>query len=202
MSEYLKIIEMSKEKEKIQENIEEEKEEIIAEKVTQVVEEDKEHDEHSESKETLENNLESQLAEAKDKYLRLYSEFENFRRRTSKEKLELVSIANKELMADLVPVLDDFERAVNASRENSNIEALKEGVSLVQNKLNKTLEAKGLKKMEISKGDEFNDDKHEAITQIPTEKNLEGKVVDVVEAGYILGESVVRFAKVVVGAKQ
>ncbi|MEM6736745.1 MAG: nucleotide exchange factor GrpE [Bacteroidota bacterium] len=191
---------MSKEKEKIQEDI---KEETIAGKETQVVEEeDKETNEQPESKEDLENNLESELAEAKDKYLRLYSEFENFRRRTSKEKLELVSIANKELMADLIPVLDDFERAINASKENSDIEAIKEGVSLVQNKLNKILETKGLKKMEISKGDEFNDDKHEAITQIPAEKNLEGKVVEVVEAGYTLGESVVRFAKVVVGAKQ
>ena len=145
--------------------------------------------------------LEIELAEAKDKYLRIYSEFENFRRRTSKEKLELISTANKDLMSDLVPVLDDFERAMAASDESDDIKALQEGVNLVHNKLKKVLDVKGLKKMEVKKGDDFDDEKHEAITQIPAEKKLEGKVVDVVEAGYTLGESVVRFAKVVVGAK-
>ena len=146
--------------------------------------------------------LELELAEAKDKYLRIYSEFENFRRRTSKEKLDLISTANKNLMSDLVPVLDDFERAILASEESDDIKSLKEGISLVQSKLTKILDLKGLKKMEIAKGDEFDDEKHEAITQIPAEKKFQGKIVDVVEAGYTLGESVVRFAKVVVGAKQ
>ena len=149
-----------------------------------------------------ETSLEAELAEAKDKYLRIYSEFENFRRRTSKEKLDLISTANKDLMSDLVPVLDDFERALNASEESDDIKALKEGINLVHNKLKKVLDVKGLKKMEVKKGDDFDDEKHEAITQIPAEKELEGKIVDVVEAGYTLGESVVRFAKVVVGAKQ
>ncbi len=143
-----------------------------------------------------------ELAEAKDKYLRLYSEFENFRRRTSKEKLDLISTANKDLMADLLPVLDDFERAMTASESSGDINALKEGMTLIQNKLNKSLENRGLKRMEVKKGDEFDDDMHEAITQIPSEKQLEGKIVDVVEPGYKLGETVVRFAKVVVGAKQ
>ena len=105
-------------------------------------------------------------------------------------------------MSDLLPVLDDFERAMNASESSEDVKALREGMTLIQNKLNKSLENKGLKRMEVKKGDEFDDDKHEAITQLPTEKDLEGKIVDVVEPGYTLGETVVRFAKVVVGAKQ
>lgn len=152
--------------------------------------------------EPSEPTLEDQLAEQKDKYLRLYSEFENFRRRTSKEKLDLISTANKDLMSDLVPVLDDLERAMAASETSEDIAALREGMTLIQNKLVKQLQNKGLKKMEVNKGDEFDDEKHEAITQIPAEKKFEGKIVDVIEAGYTLGESIVRFAKVVVGAKQ
>lgn len=141
------------------------------------------------------------LAEAKDKYLRLYSEFENFRRRTAKERLELIGTANKELMADLVPVLDDFERAAKALAEKSDVEAAKEGIDLIYQKLKKTLESKGLKRMEVAKGADFDGDLHEAITQIPTGDELAGKVVDVVENGYFLNEKVVRFAKVVTGAK-
>lgn len=165
-------------------------------------EEVQEADGQEETEEATEPTLEDQLGEAKDKYLRLYSEFENFRRRTSKEKLDLISTANKDLMADLIPVLDDFERAMAASESSEDIKALREGMILIQNKLNKSLDNRGLKKMEVKKGDAFDDEKHEAITQIPAEKKLEGKIVDVVEAGYTLGESVVRFAKVVVGAKQ
>ena len=147
-------------------------------------------------------SLEDEFNEAKDKYLRLYSEFENFKRRTSKEKLDLISTANKDLMSALIPVLDDFDRAITASESNEDFNTLKEGISLVYTKLNKVLNSKGLKKMEVKKGDAFDDEKHEAITQIPAEKKLEGKVADVVEAGYTLGEATVRFAKVVVGAKQ
>lgn len=158
--------------------------------------------EQQSEEESTEPSLEEQLGEAKDKYLRLYSEFENFRRRTSKEKLELISTANKNLMADLIPVLDDFERAMSASQDSGDISALQEGMALIQNKLNKSLENKGLKKMDVGKGDEFDDEKHEAITQIPAGKDMEGKIVDIVEPGYLLGETVVRFAKVVVGAKQ
>ncbi|MEM6643992.1 MAG: nucleotide exchange factor GrpE [Bacteroidota bacterium] len=186
-------------------------EEIKAETKTEEMDSDQQVEEQppeteNETKEeedtVIEDSLEIQVAEAKDKYLRIYSEFENFRRRTSKEKLDLISTANKSLMSELVPVLDDFERAMNAASESADIKALTEGVSLVQNKLVKVLDQKGLKKMEVAKGDDFDDEKHEAITQIPAEKDLEGKIVDVVEAGYTLGDSVVRFAKVVVGAKQ
>ncbi|MEM7298380.1 MAG: nucleotide exchange factor GrpE [Bacteroidota bacterium] len=182
---------MSKEKKK-----KETKEEVVKDQETQVLEKE-------EAKEAAQGpTLEEQLGEAKDKYLRLYSEFENFRRRTSKEKLDLISTANKDLMSDLVPVLDDFERAMTAAETSEDISSVKEGMTLIQSKLNKLLENKGLKKMDVKKGDEFDDEAHEAITQIPAEKKLEGKIVDVVEAGYTLGESVVRFAKVVVGAKQ
>ena len=193
---------MSKESKKINEETSEEN--VSSQVEEQSEEQDTEEQGEVEEQEVTDEKgeLEIELSEAKDKYLRIYSEFENFRRRTSKEKLELVSTANKGLMSDLVPVLDDFDRAISASAESDDIEALKEGIQLVHNKLRKVLDLKGLKKMEVGKGDEFDDEKHEAITQIPAEKKLEGKIVDVVEAGYTLGESVVRFAKVVVGAKQ
>ncbi|MEQ8546862.1 MAG: nucleotide exchange factor GrpE [Cyclobacteriaceae bacterium] len=143
----------------------------------------------------------NEVAEAKDKYIRLYSEFENFRRRTSKEKLDLIQTANKDLMGDLIPVLDDFERAMQSITEKLDIEAAKEGIDLIYNKFKKTLDNKGLKKMDIEKGADFNDDFHEAITQIPAGEEMAGKIVDVVENGYFLGDKVVRFAKVVTGAK-
>lgn len=180
--------------------------EVLEEQDTQVLENEAQAEEKADVEEKeevkIEPTLEEQLGEAKDKYIRLYSEFENFRRRTSKEKLDLISTANKNLMSDLIPVVDDFERAMTASESNDDVTALREGMVLIQNKLGNALEVKGLKKMEVRKGDSFNDAIHEAITQIPAEKKLEGKVVDVVEPGYKLGETVVRFAKVVVGAKQ
>lgn len=177
--------------EELEDRIESSEQEEVEEKVEKEKEEVKEAPTHEE-----------QLGEAKDKYLRLYSEFENFRRRTAKERLDLISTANRDLMSELLPVIDDFDRAMTAAAENKDEKAFKEGVDLIQNKLTKTLENKGLKKMAVKKGDKFDDEKHEAITQIPAEKKLVGKVVDVIEAGYYLGETVVRFAKVVVGAKQ
>lgn len=145
--------------------------------------------------------LSIELSEAKDKYLRLYSEFENFRRRTAKERIELIGSASKELIESLVPVLDDFERGLKSMEENEEMTPAKEGTELIYNKFKKILESKGLKKMEVNKGDDFNDDYHEAITQIPAEEELAGKIVDVVESGYFLSDKVVRFAKVVTGAK-
>ena len=141
----------------------------------------------------------SDLAEAKDKYLRLYSEFENFRRRTAKEKLSLIGTANEEIITALLPVLDDFERA-EESNKNADSESIKEGYGLIRNKLKNILEQKGLKAMDSKTGTDFDSDIHEAISQIPApKKNLAGKVVDVVEKGYYLGEKVIRFAKVVIG---
>ena len=141
----------------------------------------------------------SELAEAKDKYLRLYSEFENFRRRTAKEKLSLIGTANEEIISALLPVLDDFERA-EESNKNAEIESMREGFALIHNKFKNILEQKGLKAMESKAGMDFDSELHEAITQTPApKKKFVGKVVDVIEKGYYLGDKVIRFAKVVIG---
>lgn len=145
--------------------------------------------------------LEEEVGSLKDKYVRLYSDFENYKRRSAKERLETIANANKDLIADLLPVLDDFERAINVSNENSETESVYEGVHLVYNKFSKILEQKGLKIMEIEPGDDFDSEYHEAVAQIPApDEKLKGKIVDVIEKGYYLGEKVIRFAKVVTGA--
>lgn len=151
---------------------------------------------------SAEEKLEQELAEQKDKFLRLYSEFENYRRRTAKERLELVKTATEDLVKDLLPVLDDMERAAqNNAKEEATLEGVLEGNTLIQQKLTRILEGKGLKKLEIGAGDEFDTEYQEAITQIPApEEKLKGKVVDVVEPGYTLGEKVIRYAKVVTGS--
>ena len=142
--------------------------------------------------------LKDELAEAKDKYLRLYAEFENFRRRSSKEKLEMIQSANEQLLQSLLPVADDFERAEKSFKTLGEKEA--EGFFLIQNKFKKTLEQYGVKPMEPQIKTSFNPDLHEAITQIPApEEKQKGKVMDVVEQGYLLNDKVIRFAKVVVG---
>jgi molecular chaperone GrpE len=145
--------------------------------------------------------LEAELAEMKDKYLRLYSEFENFRRRTSKEKVDLIKTAGEDVICSLLPTLDDFERALKAMNSDSEeVKPLREGIELVYHKTWKTLQAKGLVKIE-SIGNVFDVELHEAITQIPVQDEaMKGKVVDEVEAGYLLGEKVIRFSKVVIGA--
>ncbi len=145
--------------------------------------------------------LSMDLAESKDKYLRLYSEFENYRRRTAKEKLELIQTANEDLLLGLLPILDDFERAGQAIGVRKEDKALREGLTLIQSKLIKALEQKGLKGMDDKKGTEFNAEFHEAISQVPVDrKKLIGKIFDVVEKGYKLGDKVIRFAKVVIGS--
>jgi len=150
---------------------------------------------------TAEEKLEIELADAKDKYLRLYSEFENFRRRNAKERIDLVKTASADLMTDLLPTIDDFERANQANEKQEDIAVVKEGFDLIHNKIYKTLEAKGLKVMGTKKGTAFNADLHEAVTQFPVEeKKLKGKIIDTVEKGYYLGEKVIRFAKVVIGS--
>ena len=142
--------------------------------------------------------IQAELAEAKDKYLRLYSEFENFRRRTNKEKYEMIQSANEQLIKSLLPVADDFERAEKALTEKADKDA--EGFTLIRNKFRKVLEQYGVKPMDLQRGGDFNPDLHEAITQVPApEPSLKGKVVDVVEKGYLLNEKVIRYAKVVVG---
>ncbi|MEQ8359036.1 MAG: nucleotide exchange factor GrpE [Cytophagales bacterium] len=146
-----------------------------------------------------EEKLQKELDEYKDKYLRLYSEFENFRRRTNKEKYEVISNANERLLVDILPIVDDFERAEQSFKEAKDLKAIKEGVDLIYNKFLKTLESKGVKKMK-SKGEVLDTEKHEAITQIPVEeKKKKGKIVDVIEEGYTLNDKVIRYAKVVIG---
>jgi molecular chaperone GrpE len=141
--------------------------------------------------------IQDEMAEAKDKYLRLYAEFENFRRRTAREKLEMIQGANEQLLKALLPVLDDFDRAEKVFREQNSKEA--EGLLLIHNKYKKVLEQFGVKAMEVK--DQFDADFHEAITQVPvTDESQRGKIVDVVEKGYMLNDKVIRFAKVVVGA--
>jgi molecular chaperone GrpE len=144
--------------------------------------------------------IKNELEEIKDKYLRLYSEFDNFRRRTAKERIELIKTSTEDLMTVLLPVVDDFDRAQKASENKENAIAALNGYELIYNKLLKILEQKGLKNMEVAKGDEFNPEFHEAITQIPASNDLKGRVVDVIEQGYYLGEKVIRYAKVVTGA--
>jgi len=166
--------------------------------------EEEEHMSDEESSKAEENEVEklkSELTEAKDKYLRLYSEFENYRRRTAKERLELIKTANEDLIVALLPVMDDFQRAQKALEESADHKASKEGFDLIYNKFSKVLKQNGLKPMENKPGQEFNTDHHEAISQMPVEKkNMKGKIIDVVENGYYLDEKVIRFAKVVIGA--
>ena len=145
------------------------------------------------------SRTDAELAELKDKYLRLAAEFENYKRRTSKERIDLFKTANQELMVALLPVLDDFERARNATAATTDANAVRESIDIIQNKLNKTLQQKGLTAMD-AKGGDFDAELHEAITQIPAPSNdLKGKIVDEVEKGYYLGDKVIRHAKVVLG---
>lgn len=142
--------------------------------------------------------LKEELESAKDKYIRLYSEFENFRRRTAKEKLELIQSANEQLINSLLPVADDFERAANSFTDKSDKDLA--GFFLIHSKFKKVLELYGVKTMDAAKGSDFNPDLHEAITQVPSPApELKGKVIEVVEKGYLLNEKVIRYAKVVVG---
>jgi len=143
--------------------------------------------------------LEEALQKEKDKFLRLFAEFENYKKRTTKERLELFKTANQEVIQAILPVLDDFDRSAKAL-EDSEDKSLVEGVSLIHNKLKETLKNKGLEEIEITAGAIFNADVHEAITQIPAPSEaLKGKIVDVIEKGYKLGDKVIRFPKVVTG---
>jgi molecular chaperone GrpE len=149
---------------------------------------------------SVEEQLQDQLVAEKDKFMRLFAEFENYKKRTTRERIELFKTAGQDVMVSILPVLDDFERALTHIEDDKEAEELRKGVLLIYNKLVSTLEQKGLTKIAINKGDVFNADDHEAITQIPApSKNLKGKIIDVVESGYKLGEKVIRFPKVVIG---
>ena len=147
-----------------------------------------------------EEKLQTQVSELNDKYIRLYAEFDNFKRRTAQERRDLLQTASKDVLVNLLPVLDDFERALKAMETASDVLAVKEGIDLIFNKFRNILSQEGLKEME-SKGKAFDADLHEAITSVPApSEDMKGKVIDEIEKGYFLNDKVIRFAKVVVGA--
>lgn len=177
--------------------------------VTEISEESNADDVQEEAEEVAEEVVEiseeerltDELEKSKDKYLRLFAEFENYKRRTSKERIELFRTANSELMISLLPVLDDFDRGM-VEIGKSEDKALIDGVKLIQDKFKGILTQKNLTEVEVAQGDSFNSDVHEAITQIPAPSDdLKGKIIDVVEKGYQLGDKVIRFPKVVLGIK-
>lgn len=143
--------------------------------------------------------LAAALEKEKDKFLRLFAEFENYKKRTTRERMELFKTAGQEIMLSMLPVLDDFDRALTEIDKSGDKE-LSKGVELIHTKLKETLRAKGLQEIKCKKGDAFDPEIHEAITQIPAPaKKLRGKIVDVIEKGYSLGEKIIRHPKVVVG---
>tara|TARA_B100000809_G_scaffold261964_1_gene311911 strand:+ start:2085 stop:2633 length:549 start_codon:yes stop_codon:yes gene_type:complete len=147
-----------------------------------------------------EPTAEEVLQVEKDKFLRLFAEFENYKKRTSRERIELFKTAGQELMTSLLPIIDDFERALTHIEEDKETEELRKGVLLISQKFYNTLELKGLSKVETNAGDIFDAEIHEAITQIPApSKDLKGKVIDCVEKGYKLGDKIIRYPKVVIG---
>lgn len=148
---------------------------------------------------TTDDKLSGELEKEKDKFLRLFAEFENFKRRTAKERLELFKTANQEVLQAMLPVLDDFDRALAEIKKSSD-DGMFKGVELIHEKLKSTLASKGLEVVELKAGDAFNADFAEAITQIPSPSpELKGKIVDVLEKGYKLGDKIIRFPKVVTG---
>ncbi|MCW1962958.1 nucleotide exchange factor GrpE [Chryseobacterium viscerum] len=176
-----------------------ENQDINEESINNQEENNVQNDAASQDNVTVAPSPEELLAEEKDRYIRLYAEFENYKKRTSKEKMEFFQYANQEMMVSMLGVLDDFERALKEIAKNGNPADL-QGVELIYQKFKNKLTEKGLQTMEVRAGDSFNVDFHEAITQIPApSEDLKGKIVDVIETGYTLGDKVIRFAKVVTG---
>jgi molecular chaperone GrpE len=177
-----------------------EEKETLAENIEEQVEAADIADQQAEIQPTELEKAQAELVEMKDKFLRLHAEFDNFKRRTSKEKIETMLTANRELMVALLPTLDDFDRTNKSLESVESVEALKEGVSLVFGKLLRTLEQKGLKPLETI-GTVFDSELHEAVTQIPaSSEKMKGKVVDELEKGYYLNDKIIRYAKVVIGS--
>lgn len=175
------------------------REELVQDNETPREAEEQEGAEKAESQTTGEEALRAELEKEKDKFLRLFAEFENYKKRTTRERMELFKTAGQEVISALLPVLDDFDRAVK-ELDRSGEEELFKGVELIQNKFRDTLRSKGLEEIEVAQGDTFDAEVHEAVTQIPApDKKLKGKVVDVIEKGYKLGDRIIRHPKVVVG---
>ncbi len=162
-------------------------------------EEDSEYQEDNEDKIDETEILKGEVKKEKDNFLRLFAEFENYKKRTTRERIELYTTANREVLTAMLPIMDDFERGL-LEVEKSNDTALLDGMTLIYNKFKNTLEEKGLKVLEVNQGDKFDAEIHEAISQIPApSKKLRGKIIDVVEKGYKLGETIIRYPKVVIG---
>ena len=180
-----------------EETIKDQVEDILDDAIEEAEEKasEKEEDAPASEKEDLKADLEKE----KDKFLRLFAEFENYKRRTSKERVEMFKTASQDVIVSMLPVLDDFDRALNEINKAKDKNLLK-GVELIHNKFKETLRSKGLEQMEIEEGEPFDADVHEAITQIPApNEELKGKIVDVVEKGYKLGDRIIRYPKVVTG---
>ncbi len=191
---------MSKQEEPLNEE-QTHKENVLNENLENQDSDEKNSDENTSASqaEKSEENWEEKFKDINDKYIRLYSEFDNFRKRSAKERLDLISSASGDLIRELLPILDDFERAIDANKNADDIEAVKEGIILVHNKISKTLSNKGLKEIE-AKGNNFDAELHEAIAKFPAaDESQKGKVIDVVEKGYYLNDKILRFSKVVVG---
>ncbi|WP_194851315.1 nucleotide exchange factor GrpE [Nonlabens antarcticus] len=171
-----------------------EKEELLDDQVVE-----QEHSENEVEERSVEDVLAEDLQIEKDRFLRLFAEFENFKRRTAKERIDLFKTAGEGVLKDLIPVLDDFDRALIEIGKSED-KQLAEGVVLIHNKLRNTLNSKGLEVIDVRAGDTFNADLHEAVTQIPAPSDdMKGKIIDVIEKGYKLGDKIVRFPKVVIG---
>ena len=170
----------------------------VEEKVEENVEENENADSDKKAVPDVES-LQKELSEMKDKYLRIFAEFDNYRKRTMKERQEIIKLAAKDSLAALLPAVDDFGRAITVGAENENAEEIPEGIILIYNKLFKALEQQGIKEME-STGVDFDPELHEALTKIPApSEDLKGKVIQTIEKGYYLNDKIIRYPKVVVG---
>lgn len=185
-------------------NKSQELEDLISEEQLQQEAADKQEDAVPSEPETneeisAEERYEAEIAKEKDKFLRLFAEFENYKKRTSRERMELFKTAGQEVIGSLLPVLDDFERALKEIAKSPDKELYK-GVELIDSKLRETLKSKGLSEIPVNEGEAFDPELHDAITQVPApDEKLKGKIIDVVEKGFRLGEKVIRHPKVVVG---
>jgi len=186
-------------KNKKEKEVEKEQKENVSKKHEETVSEASENQSDTSIKEEEGQTSEDKYNDLNNRFLRLYAEFENFRKRTNKERLDIINNANADLLKDMIPVIDDFERAITNNEGSEDVVAIKEGFSLIYNKYKGILQTKGLKPMD-SKGEVFDPEVHEAVANMPTEdKKLKGKIIDDVEKGYFLNEKVLRYAKVVVG---
>ena len=172
---------------------------IEEDNLNEVASETSNNEVEAEAEISIEEQLSQDLQQEKDKFLRLFAEFENYKKRTMKERIELFKTAGQDVMVSMLPVLDDFERALkDFSDEKDDVHV--QGMTLIHNKLNEALKQKGLTVSETVMGDAFNADLHEAITQIPAPSDdLKGKIIDVIEKGYTLGDKIIRYPKVVIG---